>query len=365
MAFERNRVSISARRKLVSIALAIVIFAALAGLATLALRRPVEYGISNAILTGIGVGLFEEFYVQTLRGRWLRSMHPLRSVLVYTAVVAAIYLIALHITHLILGHWNELPLIYRRLPQALPMFVGFSVVGIGVIRVVHFIGAGNLFHLMVGTYHRPVAKRVVLMFVDMNGSTAIAGRLGAVKMSSLVGKFLFDIAKPITDGGGDIYLYKGDGLIAVWDWDEAIRNNAVLRAIDATFTAVRREQAAYLSQFGVVPKFRVGVHGGDVVVSEQGDTRRSIGVYGDTINIAARMEDAAKTRGVACIISGDIAAALDNRSERIRPLAEETIRGLKDPILICEYRPDGERRIAPADSASADAIATGRTSRSD
>ena len=66
----------------------------------------------------------------------------------------------------------------------------------------------------------------------------------------------------------------------------------------------------------------------------------SIGVYGDTINIAARMEDAAKAHGVACVLSGDIAAALDNRRGRIGPLSEERIRGLKDPILICEYRPD-------------------------
>jgi class 3 adenylate cyclase len=208
------------------------------------------------------------------------------------------------------------------------------------MRVVHFIGTANLFHLLVGTYHRPVLKRAVLMFIDMNSSTAVAVRLGAVKMSSLIGKFLFDIAKPITDGDGEIYLYKGDGLIAVWDWDEAVRNNTVLHAIDATFAVMRRESAAYLRQFDVVPTFRVGVHGGDVVVSEQGDTRRSIGVYGDTINIAARMEDAAKEHGVACVLSGDIAAALDNCRGRIRPLSEERIRGLKDPILICEYRPD-------------------------
>jgi adenylate cyclase len=341
MAFQLKRVSISVRRKLESIALAIVIFAILAGLAThFLLGRPVKYGVSNGILTGIGVSLFEEFYVQTLRGRWLRSMHPLRSTLVYAAVVAAFYLVALHITHLILGDWDELPTIYRRLPLVIPVVISFSVIGIGVMRVVHFIGTANLFHLLVGTYHRPVLKRTVLMFIDMNSSTAVAVRLGAVKMSSLIGKFLFDIAKPITDGGGEIYLYKGDGLIAVWDWDDAVRNNTVLHAIDATFAVMRRESAAYLSQFDVVPTFRVGVHGGDVVVSEQGDTRRSIGVYGDTINIAARMEDAAKEHGVGCVLSGDIAAALVNCRGRIRPLSEERIRGLKDPILICEYRPD-------------------------
>jgi adenylate cyclase len=46
----------------------------------------------------------------------------------------------------------------------------------------------------------------------------------------LVGKFLVDIAKPITDCGAEIYLYKGDGLIAVWDWPEAIRDDQILRA---------------------------------------------------------------------------------------------------------------------------------------
>jgi len=62
-----------------------------------------------------------------------------------------------------------------------------------------------------------------------------------------------------------------------------------------------------LEQFGVVPSFRIGVHGGEVVVSEQGDTKRAIGVYGSTINIAARMEEAAKAHNIACAISGDVA----------------------------------------------------------
>ena len=94
------------------------------------------------------------------------------------------------------------------------------------------------------------------------------------------------------------------------------------KAPTGTDLLTRAESGAYLSQFDVVPTFRVGVHGGEVVVSEQGDTRRSIGVYGDTINIAARMEDAAKEHGVACVLSGDIAAGLDNCRGHIRPLSE-------------------------------------------
>jgi adenylate cyclase len=331
--------SISIRRRLVSILLAVAIFALLAWLTALAEDRPVELGVSNALLIGIGVGFFEEFYVQNQRGRWLRSMHPLRSVLVYAGVVTVIYFVATNLSHLILGRLDDLPTTYRRLPIVIPLFIGFSIVGIVAMRIVHFIGAETLFHLMVGTYHRPVLQDKILVFVDINESTAMAERLGSLETRSLIGKFLFDISNPITDYGGEIYVYKGDGLIALWGWSKAIRQNTLLRAVDAMFAAVRREQAEYQRRFGVVPTFRIGIHGGKVVVSEQGDTKRSIGIYGDTINIAARMEDAAKTHHVACVISEDVAQALDSGNNQLLPMGAETIKGIHSPIGIFEYRP--------------------------
>jgi hypothetical protein len=284
------RVSISTWRKLASILLAVTIFALLSGLTAVATRRPMLYVLIDAIFVGTAVGLFEQFYVQSLRGRWLRSMHPLASITIYTAFVALLFVLAIHLSHLLLGRLDTLPTAYRRLPLALPLVIAFSVIGIVVMRTVHFIGIDTLFHLMIGTYHRPVVEEKVLLFLDINNSTALAEQLGAVQIKSLVGKFLFDISKPITDYGGEIYLYKGDGLIALWNWNEAIRGNRILRAIDAIFASVRREQSEYQRQFGVVPRFRIGVHGGEVVVSEQGDTKRAIGIYGRTINIAARME---------------------------------------------------------------------------
>src|SRR5215467_3621934 len=320
--------SISTRRKLTSIVLAVVIFASLAGLTTRASGRPILFGVLNAIMVGTGVGLFEEFYVQTLRGRWMRSLHPLRAILIYTFVVVLIFIVAINVTHFLLWPIYQLPVPYARLPFILPVVIAFSVIGIVVMRTVHFIGIENLFHLTVGTYHRPVIQEKLLVFLDINNSTGLAEQLGAVHTKSLVGKFLFDISKPITDHGGEIYLYKGDGLIALWDWREAIRDNRILRAINAIFATIGREQVDFLEQFGVVPSFRIGVHGGEVVVSEQGDTKRAIGVYGSTINIAARMEEAAKAHNVACVVSGDVAEALCQHDGRLLPIGHEKVRGI-------------------------------------
>ncbi len=341
MSIAFTRISISTRRKLASILLAVVIFALLAGLATLAQGRPPALGVVNAILVGTGVGLFEQFYVQSLRGRWFRNMHPLPSIGIYTVVVAILFVLAINLSHLLLHRFYPTPVPYGRLPFILPVIVAFSVIGIVVMRAVHFIGIETLFHLMIGTYHRPVVEQKVLVFIDINNSTALAERLGALKIKSLVGKFLFDISKPITDYGGEIYLYKGDGLIAIWHWREAVRHDKILRAIDAVFAAVRREESRYTAQFGAVPAFRIGVHGGDVVVSEQGDTKRSIGIYGSTINIASRMEEAAKAHGVACAISGDVAQALSGSSGRLQQIGFDKIKGIAAEIPVFEYREAG------------------------
>jgi class 3 adenylate cyclase len=211
------------------------------------------------------------------------------------------------------------------------------MVGILMIRVVHFIGLGTLFHLMVGTYHRPVGERKVLLFLDINGSTELGEKLGALKMRSLVRKFLSDVTQPIIDRRGEIYLYKGDGLIAMWDWTAAIEDDAVLHAVDAMLVRVAGERDTYRQLFGVTPDFRIGIHGGDVIVSEQGDTKRSIGIYGDTINIAARMEEAARAHNAACVISCVIADALTDRS-RFDEIGQESVKGISAPIQIFKLR---------------------------
>jgi class 3 adenylate cyclase len=334
--------SISTRRKLASILLSVTIFALLAGLASRAAGRPPIFATLNAVFVGTGVGLFEEFYVQGLRGRRIRNIHPLRAILIYTTIVVVMFFVGIHITHFLLWPFYRLPVPYAMLPLVIPLVILFAVIGIVVMRTAHFIGIETLFHLTVGTYHRPVLQEKVLVFLDINNSTALAEELGAVRTKSLVGKFLFDISKPITDHGGEIYLYKGDGLIALWDWREAVRDNRILRTIDAVFATIRRERREYLELFGVVPSFRIGVHGGEVVVSEQGDTKRAIGVYGTTINIAARMEEAAKTHNVACAISGDVAENLRGEEARLIPIGYEKIRGSAVEIPIYEYRVAGE-----------------------
>ena len=127
----------------------------------------------------------------------------------------------------------------------------------------------------------------------------------------------------------------------MWDWQDAIEDNRIVRAVDAVYAVIDREREAYLRDFERVPEFRIGVHGGDVVISEQGDTKRAIGVYGDNINIAARMEQTAKTRGKDCVFSADVVDALVGDVPGFSQAGEETVKGISAPIAIFTYSPKG------------------------
>ena len=316
------------------VALAVMLLAALL---SILIGAPIENGLVGGAVAGIAVASFEEFYFQQRHGRWLRFMHPLKSILIYSLVILFILGFAQHMMHLVLGRLDELPAAYQRLPWTLPAAFGIALTAVLALRAVGFIGGGTLIDLFAGRYYRPVLERKVFLFLDMKGSTEIVERLGPVMGKALLGKFLFDLSKPITDHRGEIYLYAGDGLISMWNWDDAVRDNNIIRSVDAINAMMGRERPVYEEQFDCVPAYRIGIHGGEVIISEQGDAKRSIGVYGETINIAARLEQAAKTLGHDCIVSAEVVDALPQSKDQFSYVGAETVRGVSKPVEVYAY----------------------------
>ncbi len=74
--------------------------------------------------------------------------------------------------------------------------------------------------------------------------------------------------------------------------------------------------------------------GGEVVISEQGDVKRAIGVYSDPINIAARMEQKAKELKQVVILSSEIVENAGDSGFDFDYLGEETIKGITEPIKV-------------------------------
>ena len=70
--------------------------------------------------------------------------------------------------------------------------------------------------------------------------------------------------------------------------------------------AVERDATRYQGDFGLVPSFRGGLHGGTVTAGELGDLRQQIVFVGDILNTAARLEEYAKRTGLDLVVSGPL-----------------------------------------------------------
>jgi len=322
------------RNRISAVVIATIVFAMVGVLMCWALNMPMELALIGAPLLGLLISSFEIFYFRAHRGRWLREMHPLKSNFIYILILIATLLVVQHVNYLVQGRWQELPLVYELYPVSIPLFLFVALLCVIVIRVVSFIGGKNILYLLVGKYHRPVWEQKFFMFLDIKGSTDLVDALGPEKTKLLFGKFLFDVSKPIADNGGEIYRYLGDGFVATWNWEAALKPDGIFQAVDDLYAMVDRERVDYEKSFGTCPDFRIGIHGGEIITCEEGDIRRDIGYYGDTINIAARMEAKAKDAGMDCVVTSDVAKQFDDTAGRLTKLGEESVRGINRNITI-------------------------------
>jgi hypothetical protein len=66
------------------------------------------------------------------------------------------------------------------------------------------IGTNVLGYFMAGVYHRPKAEERIFLFVDLEGSTQLAERLGSARYFELLRRFVDDLTEPVLETRGEI-----------------------------------------------------------------------------------------------------------------------------------------------------------------
>ena len=187
---------------------------------------------------------------------------------------------------------------------ALPFFAAFAVAIQFVLQMNRMIGANVLGYFAAGVYHRPKAEERIFLFVDLEGSTRLAERLGSAGYFELLRRFVDDLTEPVLEAEGEIYQYAGDEIVITWPLATGTRAANCVRCFFEIRAAVERGRSRYERDFGVVPRFRGGLHGGTVTAGELGDLRQQIVFVGDILNTAARLEEYAKRMGLDLVASG-------------------------------------------------------------
>jgi adenylate cyclase len=159
------------------------------------------------------------------------------------------------------------------------------------IKIVHEkFGTGVFWKMLIGKYSPPRVERKLFMFLDMKSSTTLAEHMGYSKFSELIQHCFYDLNEVVAVYSGEIYQYVGDEAIIAWDYESGIRNN---ECIDLYFDFVRKlkeNEDFYRKNYGILPEFKAGLHGGELMVAEVGVVKKEIAYHGDVINTTARIQ---------------------------------------------------------------------------
>ncbi len=220
------------------------------------------------------------------------------------------------------------------LPFILALTFPFSIVISTIYELIRLVGGRVLVNFIIGRYRRPIREQRVLLFLDLAGSTTLAEQMGELRVQDLLTRFFYDIDEAIVAHGGEVHAYVGDEVIVSWPVGGKPRQSYV----DCFFAIEDRIAALagrYRREFGLVPEFRAGIHAGSVVISECGDSRRQVAYFGDTVNVAARLQAHCKEAGRRLLVSGELVSLLPDATDfLVESLGPTELRGRAAPVEV-------------------------------
>jgi adenylate cyclase len=295
-------------------------------------------GLARGILVGVVItgilSSFEQVLAQPAMAR-LRSM----PFLVHLTIKTVIYLVVI-LFGLTVGIWAfPAP---SEVGVWLPIErkdVVFSFAAVLVIRFItdvnRLLGQNALLNFITGRYYRPHLEQRVFLFIDIEGSTALAERLGELAFHRLVSRFVVDITDPIVAAYGEIHRYVGDELIATWKLADGVADAHCIRACFDALDRLAVRSPVYLREFGTAVHCRAGLHCGPVVTGEMGSVKKEIVLLGDTVNTAARIQEFCRQTGDRVLASATLVDLLELPSGIAkRPLGDLRLRGKESEILL-------------------------------
>ncbi|PCG86543.1 adenylate/guanylate cyclase domain-containing protein [Streptomyces sp. WZ.A104] len=173
-------------------------------------------------------------------------------------------------------------------------------------------------------------KPVTVLFCDLVGSTALSGVLDPETLRTVTLRYFEAMSAEITARGGTPEKFIGDAVMAVFGVP-VVREDDARRALAAALgmrRALARLNEELAATLGIELATRVGVNTGQVVAGSDATARQAL-VSGETVNIAARLEQNAG-RGEILIGPGTLLAA--GPTVRAEPTGPLRLKGKRESV---------------------------------
>lgn len=190
---------------------------------------------------------------------------------------------------------------------------------------------------------RPEPRMITILFSDIIGFTQLSNTLRSRKVSELLNEYLTEMTHAIFEHGGTVDKFMGDAILAIFGAPEEISpNEQVRRAIAAARQMYRtlailndRWQAQGITQ---QVQFRCGIHQGTAVVGMfGGEERADYTAIGPSVNIAARIQEAAEPSTI--LVSAAVADYLELEEDAITKCSPLQLKGVDETVLTFSIHP--------------------------
>ena len=172
-------------------------------------------------------------------------------------------------------------------------------------------------------------KTVTVLFCDVTGSTALGERLETEAVREVMLRYFDEMRVAIEHHSGTVEKFIGDAVVAVFGVPVAHEDDA-LRAVRAAAEMLGRLEALndeFDSRFGSRIGLRIGINTGEVVVGDPGAGEGF--VSGDTVNVAARLE---QTAGTGEVLLGELTYRLVREGVTAEAVDALALKGKEKPV---------------------------------
>ncbi|MDY6781487.1 MAG: adenylate/guanylate cyclase domain-containing response regulator [Cyanobacteriota bacterium] len=147
-----------------------------------------------------------------------------------------------------------------------------------------------------------VEKKMSVLFADIRSFTSLSEQMGLEDNFKFINSYLSRMEPAIAENGGFIDKYLGDGIMALFEQtaDDALRAAIAMLKVLAEYNQTRQHPRRPPLSVGI------GINTGDVMLGTiGGHSRIDSTAIGDTVNLAARLEQLTKVYQSPLLISHD------------------------------------------------------------
>jgi class 3 adenylate cyclase len=184
-------------------------------------------------------------------------------------------------------------------------------------------------------------REVTVMFVDIRDFTPFAEANTAEDTVARLNA-LFEIVVPaVVDAGGHVNKFLGDGALAVFGAPNDLADHA-----EAAVNAAVLIQALVCERFGGALRIGIGINTGVVIAGTiGGGGKLEFTLIGDTVNVAARVEQLTKTTGDVILLTHQTVDVLACRPAGLVDRGSHELKGKSAAVRVFGLDP----AVTPAD----------------